>query len=225
MSGMSQAVKVTYAAAGEQVCAPIVLPQGSSVAHLILELDGVSEHLGSCSTVLFEGQPLKACDPLPSSDAASAAGEISVELVVRPLLGRWSCTKGAAPAGKEPHDHHRKLIFLRADGSAAFYDHHKWKRDEANHGSVKKVVGLQPKEERQLDKFRADPARVGASWQLHPGQDQKGPVLEVMGAGHIATSIIEDDDLGAHGVRNMPRYKMLVPLSELWDSFEYSADE
>ncbi|CAJ1420609.1 unnamed protein product [Effrenium voratum] len=85
-----------------------------------------------------------------------------------------------------------------------------------------------------LDNFLSDPALPGGTWRLRPPNEspaftfgdgpsgEKGPILELKGMGHKAVGVIEDDDIVAHGVAKMDN-EMMVPLSELFHSFEYSA--
>ena len=211
----TQRVLVHSAATGE-LRSTVVLPLESTVADLIKELE--TDPLSAIS-ILHEDRAMTAEEKLPHGD------EISVQLLLQNVIGRWTRRVGIKPEETEEeteeiHDYKEEILLLRKDGQGRFKRYHSWVKDSTSYGSDQMLIGCfteDLKDDEDMQNFLNSSA-TGASWQL--GRVECEPVLYISGAGWMGRSVIEDDDLVAHGAGKFEQ-EWAISLRELQDSWEF----
>ncbi|CAE7326186.1 unnamed protein product [Symbiodinium natans] len=216
-------VTVAFATTGETHST--VLQSNAVVSDLAKELQKTSQDaLGSCS-FLRDGLPLRMEDRISCSADLS---DVTIQLVVHRLEGRWTWKKGEKPDEKQEvaHDYECHVLLLRGDGQAQSSKYHTWRRDDENYGSQRTIIGCTsrpgPKDELSSAFLRGEGAHEGRGvWEV---QQDPEPTLCVSGAGFTSAGIIENDDLVVHGAGPIPHEVFTVTLRDLLSTFEFSQE-
>ncbi|CAE7371689.1 unnamed protein product [Symbiodinium sp. CCMP2456] len=217
-------VRVIFATSGE-THSTVVLPAGALVSDLAKALDETSRVPGKCSSFLRDGEPLRMEDRLACS--RGAVEEVTIQLVVYSLVGRWTWTKGERRELQEAHDYECHVLLLRSDGRAQFNQFHSWRKDSENYGSKRTMIGCKerggPRDQLSSEFLCGEDLKDEGRgvWEV---QHDPEPTLCVSGPGFVSAGIIEDDDLVAHGAGAIPHEVFVVTLRELLASFEFSKD-
>ena len=213
----TQRVLVHSAATGE-LRSTVVLPLESTVADLIEELETDPP---SAISILHEDRALKAQEKLPHGD------EISVQLLLQNVIGRWTRHAGIKPprlwGTEEIYDYKEEILLLRKDGQGRYKKDHSWVKDQTSHGSETMLIGCfreDLKSDEDMHNFLNSSA-TGASWQLRT--DECEAVIFIRGRGWYACGIFEDDDVVASG-GGIFEQEFTISLRELQDSWEFCSE-
>eukprot|EP00439_Symbiodinium_sp_Y106_P001123 s309_g1.t1 len=169
-------VTVIFATSGE-THSKVVLPAGALVSDLAKALDETSKVPGKCSSFLRDGDRL-ACS------RGAGVEEVTIQLVVHSLVGRWTWIKGERRDEQEAHDYECHVLLLRSDGRAQFNQFHSWRKDNENYGSKRTMIGCKerggPRDQLSSQFLRGDDLKDEGWEPRRTGARERSPAATIV---------------------------------------------